>query len=120
MTYDPQSSAGPAAGGTGAFIGATGNGGGASRWSVGGKPWSRGGLGGVGGSVSNVAVGAKDQLLDGFGRMVDALENNIHRAPADIQPAARKGVAFARERPLATMAGLAALALVLARGARRR
>ncbi len=66
------------------------------------------------------ATQAKDGLLKGFSRVVDGLEGQIHKAPADIQPAARKAVGFARERPFATMIGLAAAALVLTRGARRR
>ena len=63
---------------------------------------------------------AKDGLLKGFGRVVDGVEGQIHRAPADLQPAARKAVDFARQRPMATMLGLAAAALLLTRGSRRR
>ncbi len=62
----------------------------------------------------------KAQLLTGFGRAVDAIEPQIGRAPSNLQPAARKAVAVARERPLLTMAGLAVGALMLARSARRR
>lgn len=70
--------------------------------------------------VKSGVSGAKDRVLDGFTKLVDAAEGQIHRAPADIQPAARKAVAFSRERPVATMVGLAAVALLLARGQRSR
>lgn len=70
--------------------------------------------------VKGGVSGAKDRLLDGFTKLVDAAEGQIHRAPADVQPAARKAVAFSRERPVATMVGLAAVALLLARGQRGR
>lgn len=66
------------------------------------------------------AAKAKSGLLSGFGRVVDALEGQIHRAPTDLQPHAQKAVGFARQRPLATMAGLAVGLLFLTRGARRR
>lgn len=70
--------------------------------------------------VTDGAGQAKTKVLDGFNKVVDSLEGQIHRAPADIQPAARKAVAFSRERPMATMVGLAAIALLLARGQRNR
>lgn len=70
--------------------------------------------------LSGRAEGVKGQLISGFGRLIDALEPHIGKAPADMQPAARKAVEVARNRPLLTMAGLAVGALVLARGARRR
>jgi len=66
------------------------------------------------------AARAKSGLVSGFGRVVDKLEGQIHRAPADLQPHAQKAVGFARARPLATMAGLAVGLLFLTRGARRR
>lgn len=71
-------------------------------------------------SLSRDAGNVREQLVGGFGRVVDAAEGQLHRVPANFQPAARKAVTFSRERPLATMAGLAALALVLTSGARRR
>ena len=61
----------------------------------------------------------KSRLIAGFGRILDAVEPQIDRAPANVQPAARKAVAVARARPLLTLAGLALGALVLTRGARR-
>jgi hypothetical protein len=60
------------------------------------------------------------RLVSGFSRLLDAVEPQIVRAPANLQPAARKAVAIARERPLLTMAGLALGALMLTRSPRRR
>ena len=62
----------------------------------------------------------KARLLAGFTRVLDAVEPQIGRAPENLQPAARKAMSVARERPLLTMAGLAVGALMLTRGARRR
>jgi hypothetical protein len=62
----------------------------------------------------------KGRVVDGFLNLIDRVEPHIGKAPADMQPAARKAVEVARARPLLTMAGLAVGALVLARGARRR
>ena len=62
----------------------------------------------------------KGRVVDGFLGLVNRLEPHIGKAPADVQPVARKAVEVARSRPLLTMAGLAVGALVLARGARRR
>ena len=62
----------------------------------------------------------KGVALDQFGRAVNALETQVDRAPQSVQPAARKALGVARERPLATMAGLAALAFLLTSRARRR
>ena len=64
--------------------------------------------------------GMRDRLVGGFTGLIDRLEPHISKAPADVQPAARKAVEVARARPLLTMAGLAVGALVLARGGRRR
>ena len=62
----------------------------------------------------------KSRLLSGFSQVIDALEPQIDRAPANLRPAARKAVSVARERPFVVMAGLAFGALMLTRGARRR
>ena len=70
----------------------------------------------IGGRVGDL----RGKLIGGFGRLVDQIEPHISKAPADMQPAARKAVEVARNRPLLTMAGLALGALVLARGASRR
>ena len=76
--------------------------------------------GGAGAGATTALNDAKARLLGGFTRVLDAVEPQISRAPADIQPAARKAVSVARARPLLTMAGLALGALMLTRGARRR
>jgi uncharacterized protein YjbJ (UPF0337 family) len=62
----------------------------------------------------------KGVALDQFGRAVNALETQVDRAPQSVQPAARRALGVARERPIATMAGLAALTFLLARRAGRR
>ncbi len=72
------------------------------------------------GAAAGGAGGLKDRLVSGFTGLIDRVEPHIGKAPADMQPAARKAVEVARARPLLTMAGLAVGALVLARGAGRR
>ena len=72
------------------------------------------------GRAQGQAGQVKDRLISGFLGLVDRVEPHIGKAPADMQPAARKAVEVARSRPLLTMAGLAVGALVRARGARRR
>ena len=62
----------------------------------------------------------KSRLVEGFGRVIDAVEPHIDRAPANLQPTARKAVATARERPLLTMTGLALGAFLLTRRTGRR
>ena len=58
---------------------------------------------------------AKGALLDGFGRAVDALEAQVDRAPESVRPQARKAISVAREKPMATMLGLAAVTFLLTR-----
>lgn len=70
--------------------------------------------------VEGATKQAKGVALDYFGRAVDAVEAQVHRAPADFQEPARKAIQFSRDRPFVTMLGLAAAALVLTGGARRR
>lgn len=55
-----------------------------------------------------------------YAQAVDAVEAQLSRAPAQMQEPGRKAVTFARERPIATVAALGALALLLTRGGRRR
>ena len=62
---------------------------------------------------------AKGALLDGFGRAVDALDAQVDRAPESVRPQARKALSVAREKPLATMFGLAAVTFLLTRRGRR-
>lgn len=63
---------------------------------------------------------AKGVALDYFGRAVDVVEAQVHRAPTELQEPARKAIQFSRDRPFVTMFGLAAAALVLTSGSRRR
>lgn len=72
--------------------------------------------GGLSGGLGRLKVGT----LDVFNQGVNTLEAQIHRAPPDLQPQARRAVAAAREWPWLTMAGLAAVGLVLARGGRKK
>jgi uncharacterized protein YjbJ (UPF0337 family) len=58
---------------------------------------------------------AKGAALDAFGRAVDALDAQVDRAPESVRPQARRALTVARERPMATMAGLAAIAFLLTR-----
>ena len=114
MTYDPTSPNGAAGGSSfsgGGYRGPASNGQSAGQTS---------GFRGALNSGSSAVGGAKDQLLGGFSRVVDSLEGQIHRAPADLQPGLKGAAKLARERPLATMAGLAVIGLMLARGGGRR
>ena len=56
---------------------------------------------------------------DYYGRAIQAVDGQIGRVPANLQPTARKAVDFARQRPVVTVLGLAALGLLLSRGSRR-
>lgn len=69
--------------------------------------------------VQGVVDRAKGSTLSGFGRAMDALEGQIGRAPAKLQPQARKAVEAARSRPWLTMAGVAAVGFLLTRSNRR-
>ena len=62
---------------------------------------------------------AKGAALDVFGRAVDALDSQVDRAPESVRPQARRALSVARERPVATMLGLAALTFLLTRRSRR-
>lgn len=81
------------------------------------------GFGGLTGDSKSKLEGQFKQVQgtakDYYGRAVDALDGQVARAPANLQPHARKAVTFARERPIATVAGLALLGLFLSRGGRR-
>lgn len=70
----------------------------------------------VGGQLNQV----KGTALNLFGQAVDALEAQVHRAPANLQPRARQAVSVARERPWLTMVGVAAVGLLLTRSGRSR
>lgn len=70
----------------------------------------------VEGSWNRVKGGA----LDAFGRAVDALDSQVDRAPESVRPQARRALSVAREKPVATMLGLAAVTYLLTRRRRSR
>lgn len=66
---------------------------------------------------ANQAHGTVSQWV---GKAADALDGYLDRAPAQMQDPGRRATRFARDRPVATAVGLAAVALLLTRGGRRR
>lgn len=58
---------------------------------------------------------AKGAVLDAFGRAVDALDGQVDRVPESVRPQARQALTVAREKPIATMLGLAAVTFLLTR-----
>lgn len=63
----------------------------------------------------------KGKALDGYGRVIDGLDRVVDRAPSDLQEPARRGLDFARRKPLLTTGIVAGLLLLLAgAGGRRR
>lgn len=63
----------------------------------------------------------KGKALDAYGRVIDGLDGLVDKAPAHYQDPARKGLDFARRKPLLTT-GIVAGVLVLlgSLGGRRR
>ena len=57
---------------------------------------------------------------DAYGRVVDGLDGLVGRAPAQLQDPARKGLDFARRKPLLTTGILAGAAILLGGLGRRR
>lgn len=57
---------------------------------------------------------------DAYGRVIDGLDGMVGRAPADLQEPARKGLEFARRKPLLTTGILAGAAILLSSLGRRR
>ncbi|MDP3379959.1 MAG: CsbD family protein [Brevundimonas sp.] len=62
----------------------------------------------------------KGKARDAYGRVIDGLDGLVARAPADYQDSARKGLDFARRKPLLTTGVIAGLAVVLGALGRRR
>ncbi len=62
----------------------------------------------------------KGSALDAFGRAVDALDAQVDRAPESVRPQARRALSVARDKPVATMLGLAAVTFLLTRRRRHR
>lgn len=63
----------------------------------------------------------KGKAKEGYGRVVDGLDRLVDKAPTQYQAQARKGVDFARRKPLLTTGIVAGVAVLLAGlGGRRR
>jgi ElaB/YqjD/DUF883 family membrane-anchored ribosome-binding protein len=63
----------------------------------------------------------KGKALDAYGRVIDGLDGLVDKAPAQYQDPARKGLDFARRKPLLTTGILAGAAILLSSlGGRRR
>ncbi len=81
------------------------------------------GLGGLTGDDRLQAEGKlneiKGKARDAYGRVIDGLDGLVEKAPAQYQETARKGLDFARAKPLLTTGIVAGLALILSRAGRR-
>lgn len=62
----------------------------------------------------------KGKARDAYGRVIDGLDGLVAKAPADLQDPARRGLDFARRKPLLTTAIVAGLGLLLSGAGRRR
>jgi len=62
----------------------------------------------------------KGKARDAYGRVIDGLDGLVAKAPADYQDSARKGLDFARRKPLLTTGIVAGLAVLLGALGRRR
>ncbi|MDP3802444.1 MAG: CsbD family protein [Phenylobacterium sp.] len=62
----------------------------------------------------------KGKALDAYGRVIDGLDGLVEKAPAQYQDNARKGLDFARRKPLLTTGIVAGLAILLGGLGRRR
>ncbi|GAA0638392.1 CsbD family protein [Brevundimonas lenta] len=62
----------------------------------------------------------KGKAANYYGRALDGLDGLVEKAPADVQGHARKGLDFARRKPLVTTGILAGLAILLTGVGRRR
>jgi len=61
----------------------------------------------------------KGKARDAYGRVIDGLDGLVEKAPAQYQDTARKGIDFARRKPLLTTGIVAGLAMILSRAGRR-
>lgn len=55
----------------------------------------------------------RGRARDAYGRVIDGLDSLVGRAPAQFQEPARKGLDFARRKPLLTTGLLAGVAILL-------
>ena len=62
----------------------------------------------------------KGKALDAYGRVIDGLDGMVDKAPADLQEPARKGLDFARRKPLLTTGIIAGAAVLLGALGRKR
>ena len=62
----------------------------------------------------------KGKARDAYGRVIDGLDGLVAKAPTQYQDTARKGLDFARRKPLLTTGIVAGLAVVLGGLGRRR
>ena len=62
----------------------------------------------------------KGKALNAYGRVIDGLDGMVDKAPADLRDPARKGLDFARRKPLLTTGILAGAAILLGSLGRKR
>lgn len=62
----------------------------------------------------------KGKAKDAYGRVIDGLDGLVEKAPLEYQQNARKGLDFARRKPLLTTGIIAGLAILLGGVGRRR
>ena len=62
----------------------------------------------------------KGKALDAYGRVIDGLDGMVDKAPVDLRDPARKGLDFARRKPLLTTGIIAGAAMLLGALGRRR
>ncbi len=82
------------------------------------KGKAQGGLGRLTGDGKLNEV--KGKALDAYGRVIDGLDGMVDKAPADLREPARKGLDFARRKPLLTTGILAGAAMLLSALGRKR
>ena len=62
----------------------------------------------------------KGKASDAYGRVIDGLDGLVAKAPAEYQDSARKGLDFARRKPLLTTGIVAGIAFILSRASSHR
>jgi len=62
----------------------------------------------------------KGKALDAYGRVIDGLDGLADKAPADLRDPAKRGLEFARQKPLLTTGIVAGLAVLLSGIGRKR
>ncbi|WP_242914215.1 CsbD family protein [Brevundimonas pishanensis] len=70
--------------------------------------------------VEGAAKEASGRAKAAYGRVIDGLDGLADRAPADLREPAKKGIEFARNKPLLTTGILAGAAILLSGLGRRR